>query len=79
MRKEGISTIEARADAAEKWSEAIQIMNEKTLFPLANSWYMGDNIPGKKREQLNYLAGLGQYEKECRKALANWDGFSITK
>ncbi|OAL44219.1 FAD/NAD(P)-binding domain-containing protein [Pyrenochaeta sp. DS3sAY3a] len=74
MREEGIKTIEAQSDAAEKWSEAIQEMNRKTLF-----WYMGDNIPGKKREQLNYLAGVGQYEKECREALANWDGFSLTK
>ena len=58
MRDENLETIEARPEAAEKWAADIQEMNDKTLFPLTNSWYMGANIPGKKREQLNYLAGL---------------------
>jgi hypothetical protein len=30
---------------------------------------MGANIPGKKREQLNYLGGIAQYDKECRAVL----------
>lgn len=71
--------IEVRQDAAQKWGDAIQEMNEKTLFPLTDSWYMGANIPGKKREQLNYLAGVAQYEVECRKALENWDGFILNQ
>ena len=79
MRREGIVTIEARPDAAKRWAEAIQVMNKSTLFALAKSWYMGDNIPNKKREQLNYLGGVGQYETECRQALASWDGFVVTK
>ncbi|OAG44846.1 hypothetical protein AYO21_00808 [Fonsecaea monophora] len=77
MRREHVRTIEVTPDAAQKWGDAIQEMNEKTLFPLADSWYMGANIPGKKREQLNYLGGVAQYEAECRKALENWDGFVL--
>lgn len=77
MRSEHIDTVEVTRDAAQKWGDAIQEMNEKTLFPLTDSWYMGANIPGKKREQLNYLAGVAQYEIECRKALENWDGFIL--
>lgn len=75
LKKEGIEVIEADPAAAEKWAAEIQEMNEKTLFPLTNSWYMGANIPGKKREQLNYLAGLDTYEQVCREAQKNWDGF----
>ncbi|OAL39451.1 hypothetical protein AYO20_01321 [Fonsecaea nubica] len=75
MKKEGILTIEAKPDAAEKWAADIQEMNEKTLFPLTNSWYMGANIPGKKREQLNYLAGLNVYEQACKEAQKQWTGF----
>lgn len=78
MKKEGIETIEAQPDAAEKWAGAIQEMNGKTLFPLTNSWYMGANIPGKKREQLNYLAGVNTYENECKEAQKNWGGFEKT-
>lgn len=77
LRSEGIQSIEARRDAEVKWKQAIQDDNNKTLLPLTDSWYMGSNIPGKPREQLNYLGGIAQYEAECRKALATLEGFDI--
>ena len=79
MKKEGIESVEAQPDAAEKWASDIQEMNEKTLFPLTNSWYMGANIPGKKREQLNYLAGLNVYEKTCKEVQKDWTGFKTSQ
>jgi len=79
MHEEGIETIEARPEAADKWAADIQEMNEQTLFPLTNSWYMGANIPGKKREQLNYLAGIETYERVCKEAIESWSGFEVTK
>lgn len=75
MKKEGIKTLEAKPEAAEKWASDIQEMNEKTLFPLTNSWYMGSNIAGKKREQLNFLAGLDVYASACEDAKKEWTGF----
>jgi hypothetical protein len=77
MRREGIATIEAKHSAEKKWKQDIQDMNDKTLFPLTDSWYMGSNIPGKKKEQLNYIAGIPSYEKDCRAALEKWDGFDV--
>ena len=77
LQKEGIKSIEAQRPAEEKWKQAIQDANEKTLLPLTDSWYMGANIPGKKREQLNYLGGVEMYERECRKALETLDGFTV--
>lgn len=79
MRDENLETIEARPEAAEKWAADIQEMNDKTLFPLTNSWYMGANIPGKKREQLNYLAGLDTYERVCNEQIESWSGFELTR
>jgi hypothetical protein len=79
MRAEKVKTVEPTHDAEKKWKQDIQDMNDMTLFPLTNSWYMGANIPGKKREQLNYLAGMQNYEKACRAALESWDGFVLVK
>lgn len=79
LQDEGVKSIEAKRSAEEAWKKEIMDMNEKTLFPLTNSWYMGSNIAGKKREQLMYLAGIETYEKELRKVLKNWDGFEIEK
>lgn len=46
MRKEGIDAIDAKHEEANKWRKDIQDMNEKTLFPFTDSWYMGANIRG---------------------------------
>ncbi len=79
MRAENVKTVEPTRNAEKKWKQDIQDMNDQTLFPLTDSWYMGANIPGKKREQLNYLGGVHNYEKACRAVLDTWDGFNIVK
>lgn len=78
MQKEGMSSIEAQQEAEKQWKQAIQDANDKTLMPLTDSWYMGANIPGKKREQLNYLGGIKQYEMDCRAALESLKGFDVS-
>ncbi len=77
LQREGIKSIEAERSAEVQWKQAIQDANDKTLMPLTDSWYMGANIPGKKREQLNYLGGIANYETECRKALESLEGFNV--
>lgn len=77
LRSEGIKSIEPQHDFEERWKQAIQDTNDKTLMPLTDSWYMGANIPGKKREQLNYLNGIKEYARECQEALASLEGFSV--
>ncbi|KAF2495021.1 cyclopentanone monooxygenase [Lophium mytilinum] len=77
MQSEAIKSVEPKRNAEEKWKQAIQDANDKTLLPLTDSWYMGSNIPGKKREQLVYLGGIEQYERECREALATLEGFTV--
>ena len=77
IRKENIKSIDATRDAEEEWRTKVKEINDKTLFPGTNSWYMGANIPGKPREQLNYAGGLPLYEKETRGALPEWNGFVV--
>lgn len=77
LQSQGIKSIEAQRNAEEKWKYAIQEACNKTLMPLTDSWYMGANIPGKKREQLNYLSGIEQYELDCRTALETLEGFTV--
>ena len=79
MREEGIDTIDATHEAADKWRSDIQEMNSHTLYPLENSWYMGANIPGKVREQLVYLAGQDAYKVAISDALDGWKGFQVIK
>ena len=64
MEKENIKYINPTAEAEEKFVKGIHELASKSLFPLADSWYMGANIPGKKKEILCYLGGVPLYSKE---------------
>ncbi|KAF1959510.1 FAD/NAD(P)-binding domain-containing protein [Byssothecium circinans] len=81
LKEEGINYCDATKEAEEEWRRRITELSDETLFPLnISSWYMGANIPGKPREQLNYAGGLPLYEKECREALDNdFRGFVTRK
>lgn len=70
-RDEDIKYLEATKQAEESWRQKVTELSDKTLFPIADSWYMGANIPGKPREQLNYAGGIPLYMKECQEVLDN--------
>jgi hypothetical protein len=78
MRKTRSQTINATSTSEESWAEQVQAIANTSLLPSAKSWYMGDNIPGKKRECLIYLGGVPTYYKtisEC--AAKGYEGFDI--
>jgi cyclohexanone monooxygenase len=50
-----------------------------TLYPLATSWYVGANIPGKARVFMPYVGGCGPYRQECDEvARRGYHGFRLT-
>jgi cyclohexanone monooxygenase len=52
---------------------------ELTLFAKANSWYLGANIPGKKRVFMPYVGGVAMYRQRCDDvAAAGYEGFAIS-
>jgi cation diffusion facilitator CzcD-associated flavoprotein CzcO len=71
LRARDISCIEPGAQAEQDWVTHVTEIANQTLFPLANSWYMGANIPGKARVSLMYLGGFQNYRKHCEAAAAN--------
>lgn len=78
LREKGYTRFESKAEADEEWSQHISDLIGMTLFPLANSWYMGANIPGKKRESLNYPGGLPLYLEKCKaSADKGYEGFVL--
>ena len=65
LRDHGISTIEASPAAQRAWMEHARELGDATLYPRANSWYMGSNVPGKPRVLLPYVGGVGRYRRIC--------------
>ena len=74
MRDNCMDTIEATEAAATEWTSHVQEVADATLFPTADSWYMGANIPGKPRVFLPYIGGLGVYRRKCEQIAA--DGYA---
>ncbi|MEG9860964.1 MAG: alpha/beta hydrolase fold domain-containing protein [Parvularculales bacterium] len=71
MRENGKTAIEP-SDAAEcEWAEHTAHLASMTLFPKADSWYMGANMPGKPRMFLAYVGGVGAYRMICDQVAAN--------
>ena len=51
-----------------------------TLFPKADSWIFGANVPGKKNTVMFYMAGLGDYRQKLGEvADSGYDGFEMTR
>jgi len=71
MRDRGMAIIEPEQAAEDQWVEHVQEVAYQTLFPRANSWYMGANIPGKPRLFMPYIAGVGSYRRTCEEIVAS--------
>ena len=51
---------------------------DATLYPRANSWYVGANIPGKPRVFMPYVAGVAAYRRKCEEVAARgYEGFAL--
>ena len=65
LRAHGRARIEATAEAEAAGSAHVNEVGDTTLYPLANSWYMGANIPGKPRIFMPYVGGVGVYRQNA--------------
>lgn len=80
MGKRGVSRIEATTKAEDAWVEHVREVADRTLYPRANSWYTGANIPGKPRVFMPYVGGVDRYKVICDEiAASGYDGFAMTK
>jgi len=80
MRDRRLDTIEAEQGAEDKWVAHVNEVAHTTLYPQADSWYMGANIPGKPRIFMPYIGGVGPYRQICNDVAAKgYEGFVMTR
>ena len=76
LRAHGFSRIDAEEEAEDAWVRYNNEVANRTLYPLANSWYVGANIPGKPRVFMPYVGGVSAYKKKCDEVAARgYEGF----
>jgi cyclohexanone monooxygenase len=79
MREAGAERVEAAPEAQTAWAAEVAEVANKTLYPLARSWYMGDNVPGKPRMFLAYVGGFNTYTARCEEiAKGGYKGFQFS-
>jgi cyclohexanone monooxygenase len=79
MRDKELHRIEPLPEAEAAWVEHNNEVANGTLYPLANSWYVGANIPGKPRVFMPYVGGVTAYKQKCDEVVARgYEGFVLT-
>ncbi|MEM7254126.1 MAG: NAD(P)/FAD-dependent oxidoreductase, partial [Pseudomonadota bacterium] len=79
MAERGFERIEVEAEAEADWVQHNNDVANATLYPKANSWYMGANIPGKPRIFMPYVGGVHTYYRRCQAIIASdFEGFAMS-
>lgn len=80
LREHSAETIEPTQEAEDRWVEHVNDVADGTMYtaPSCNSWYLGANVPGKTRQFMPYIGGVGTYRKKCDEVAAHgYEGFAL--
>ena len=78
MNDNGLATVSADQTQEDEWQEQVVAIADQSLFPTANSWYMGDNISGKPRAFMVYMGGGKPYHDLIEQIAADkFPGFNF--
>jgi hypothetical protein len=79
LREEGLSRIEAQAEAEENWVAHVREVAGGSLRSTCSSWYIGANVlPGKPRVFMPYMGGFPAYAEKCDAVADNaYEGFAL--
>ena len=71
MDKQAVASMEPALAAENQWVQTVHEVGHTTLYPQAESWYTGANIPGKVRLFTPYAGGVGAYRRICETVIDN--------
>jgi cyclohexanone monooxygenase len=78
MQARGLARVEPTPEAQGNWVAHVNEVANRTLYPQANSWYMGANVPGKPQLFMPYVGGVGTYRERCDAIAAEgYPGFTL--
>ena len=77
-RRHGHTRFDTSDEHARQWTETLADYADGTLFGRADSWYMGANIPGKRRQLLNVPSADGYLTALRTCAAEGYSGFEFS-
>ncbi len=72
-----LGSMETTEEAEANWDAEVTGIANRTLYPRADSWYMGANIPGKPRQFLGHLIGSRYFDRLTEVAEAGFPDFTF--
>ena len=79
LREHAIDVVDADPQAEVDWVQHVSDIADQTMYMLADSWYLGANIPGKPRVFMPYAGGVGPYRERCDDIASNsYEGFVMS-
>ena len=76
MERDGLSYIDVTEQAEDQWAQEVDIVSGQSLHKLADSWYNGKNIEGKKGGLMIYVGGFPRFSQWCDSVVAEgYKGF----
>ena len=71
MRVNRFTRFNVEQQAEDAWVLHNNDVADSTLYPLANSWYVGANVPGNPRVFMPYVGGFDRYKRACDELARN--------
>ena len=79
LRDHNYQRIEPDPKAQQEWTEHANSLTEGMLFTQTDSWFMGTNVPGKKRQFLFYAGGMPAFRQTITEVAAKgYEGFVLS-
>jgi len=79
MEEQGVAAVDTTHEVEQQWADVVEELANQTLFPQADSWYVGANIEGKPRSFMVYMGGFDQYRRTLQElASQDYAGFTFT-
>ena len=78
-RAQGFDAVEPAVAAEDAWVAFNDEVAHRTLRYGCSSWYLGSNVPGKKRVFMPFVGGLPAYIQKCEETVrAGYEGFDFS-
>ncbi|MCL4117721.1 UNVERIFIED_CONTAM: hypothetical protein GTU68_054301 [Idotea baltica] len=78
MRQNSFTRISSTPEADQKWVDHLDVVASQSLIGKTDSWYMAANVPGKKRQLLNYPSTDAYLDFIDQAAANGYDGFALS-
>ncbi len=75
LRSSGHTVFDVLPETGPEWSAQLALIADATLLGRTDSWYMAANVPGKRRQLLNYPSPSMYVDRLRHCAADGYDGF----